>query len=242
MLINVDAKALEWYAAVYLSQDKVGIEELTDGTVDQHTDNQQRLGLPSRLVAKIFLFRLIFGGSAFSYANDPDFSYISSDQRFWQFAIDKFYDKYRGLEQWHSSLMEEVQTTHRLVMPTGRIYTFEQFSKRGELFFPRTQILNYPVQGLGADLMTIARVFFGRNLSRRRELNSLVKLISTVHDSLLIDSPEECVDEVCKMLYNAWDKIPENFEKLFGCKFNLPMRCEIQVGPTWGTMEDYHAN
>lgn len=242
MLINVDAKALEWYAAVYLSQDKVGIEELVDGTIDQHTDNQRRIGLPSRLVAKIFLFRLIFGGSAFSYANDPDFSYISNDQRFWQHAIDKFYEKYRGLEQWHTSLMEEVLTTGRLVMPTGRIYTYEQYLKRGELTYPRTQILNYPVQGLGADLMTIARVSVGRNLTRSTALNSSVKLISTVHDSLLLDSPSKLVDDTCKLLYNAWDRIPENFEKLFGVKFNLPMRCEIQVGQTWGTMEDYHAN
>jgi DNA polymerase I-like protein with 3'-5' exonuclease and polymerase domains len=240
MLINVDAKALEWYAAVFLSQDKVGIEELVDGTIDQHSDNQRRLKLPSRLISKIFLFRLIFGGTAFAYASDHDFKDVGWNARKWQRAIDAFYEKYGGLEQWHNDLMNQVilSPDHSLVMPTGRIYTYEPYLKRGELIFPRTQILNYPVQGLGADLMTIARVSFFRRM-RREFLRS--KLISTVHDSILVDSPKEEVDKVCELLYNTWKDIPENFRKLFGVEFNLPMRCEIQIGPTWGNMEDYHA-
>ena len=67
MLLKVDAKALEWRVAVELSGDKVGLQEILDG-VDNHADNQQRFGLPSRIIAKTYLFRLIYGGSAFSYA------------------------------------------------------------------------------------------------------------------------------------------------------------------------------
>ena len=57
MLLKVDAKALEWRVAVELSGDKVGLQEILDG-VDSHADNQQRFGLPSRLIAKTYLFRL----------------------------------------------------------------------------------------------------------------------------------------------------------------------------------------
>lgn len=56
-LINVDAKHLDWTTAVYLSQDEVGIREIKEG-FDLHTDNQKVFGLPSRLIAKIFLFRI----------------------------------------------------------------------------------------------------------------------------------------------------------------------------------------
>lgn len=58
MLLKVDAKALqlEWRVAVELSGDKVGLQEILDG-VDSHADNQQRFGLPSRLIAKTYLFR-----------------------------------------------------------------------------------------------------------------------------------------------------------------------------------------
>lgn len=240
MIVNCDARALEWYAAVYLSQDKTGIEELVDGLVDQHTDNQTRLGLPSRLIAKIFLFRLIFGGTAFAYASDPDFAEVGWNARKWQKAIDAFYEKYGGLYKWHTNLLNEVMCSpeHRLVMPTGRMYYYEPYSKRGELTWPRTQILNYPVQGLGADLMTIARVILSG-----RPMPKDVLLLSTVHDSILLDCRKKDVDFVCEALYNVWNEIPAEFERLFGVPFNLPMRCEIQVGKDWGNMEDYtHAN
>lgn len=240
MIVNVDAKALEWYAAVYLSQDKVGMQELIDGKVDQHTDNQRRLGLPSRLIAKIFLFRLIFGGTAYAYANDPDFAEVGWSSKKWQRAIDAFYDKYEGLFRWHGNLLNEVMCSeiHQLVMPSGRTYSFEPLLKRGELTWPRTQILNYPVQGLGADLMTIGRLLLWRSVRQ----SPSIKLISTVHDSVVVDCPKKDVDFVCDSMYKAWEEIPAEFERQFGVPFNLPMRCEIQVGKDWGSMEDYHAN
>ena len=95
MLLQADAKQLEWVGATYLSQDQVALKEIW-GSVDQHADNQTRFGLPSRLVAKTFVFRLIYGGSAYSYANDPNFRDIGNE-KFWQGVIDQFYDKYKCL-------------------------------------------------------------------------------------------------------------------------------------------------
>lgn len=60
MLIEADARALEWLGAVYLSKDKTGYDEIISG-VDQHTLNQKAFNLPTgpegRLVAKKFVFR-----------------------------------------------------------------------------------------------------------------------------------------------------------------------------------------
>lgn len=97
MLLQADAKQLEWVGATYLSQDQVALNEILNN-VDQHTDNQERFGLPSRLIAKTFVFRLIYGGSAYSYANDPDFKAIGNES-FWQGVIDEFYKKYFGLKE-----------------------------------------------------------------------------------------------------------------------------------------------
>src|SRR5213596_3659755 len=100
MLINCDANALEWLGAIYHSKDRVGYEEIKAG-FDQHSDNQQRLGLPSRLLSKTFLFRLIYGGSAYAYSADYEFSKVNGNtERHWQERIDKFYDKYKGLKIW----------------------------------------------------------------------------------------------------------------------------------------------
>lgn len=56
MLVSCDAKALEWITAAWLSGDETAITEIIN-EIDQHTDNQQRFGLPSRLIAKTFVFR-----------------------------------------------------------------------------------------------------------------------------------------------------------------------------------------
>lgn len=231
MLINIDAKQLEWVSAVYLSKDKVGYEEIRNN-VDTHSVNQQRLKLPTRLIAKTFLFRLIYGGSSYSYAHDPEFTHVSTNVKYWDKIIEEFYSKYSGLHKWHGKLMREAVSTGKVVMPTGREYEFHRY--KGE--WPRTTILNYPVQGFGADLMAIARVSLYRRLLAR-SLSS--RLICTVHDSIVVDSPSAEVSEIVSITNGVWKDIPRNFEKLFGVQFDLPLKCEILVGEDWGNLEEY---
>ena len=226
MIIEADASGLEVVCAAYLSQDKVLMGEIWDG-VDIHGRNQDVLKLPERVIAKIFIFRLVYGGTAYSYANDPDFNYISRDPKYWQKIIDVFYDKYQGIYKWHNALLNEVQLKGGYSSPTGRRYKFEPVLKRGEFSWPLTTIKNYIVQGLGADLMSIARV------SAKRGLKDRVLFVATVHDSIVVDSPNEIVYDVCEVLENVFVDIPKNFETVFGKEFNLPMKGECMFGPCW---------
>lgn len=59
LIINADGKAVEWVVGSWLANDPVALKEIIDG-LDMHTDNQARFGLPSRLIAKKFIFRLKF--------------------------------------------------------------------------------------------------------------------------------------------------------------------------------------
>jgi DNA polymerase I-like protein with 3'-5' exonuclease and polymerase domains len=237
MLISADISGLEWVTAAYLSQDLTALLEITTG-VDQHSDNQKRFGLPERRLAKVFIFRIIYGGGAWSYANDPDFSGVSKSEKYWQGIIDQFYDKYKGLHRWHTKIVQEVTLNGQLVMPHGRIYTFEK-NKYNE--WPRTTILNYPVQGLGADLMMIGRISF---FTRLKKSGIPALLVSSIHDSLVVDCPvdkgmEVCYN-VCRMLKSSIEDIPSNFNRIFKLDFNLPMKCEISMGLNKKEMEVWH--
>lgn len=238
MLLQADAKQLEWVGAAYLSQDPVAIEEIWN-EVDMHSDNQKRFDLPTRLIAKTFVFRLIYGGSAYSYANDPDFKHLGGE-KYWQKIIDSFYNKYNKLYEWHESIYKEAKVKQQLTMPTGRIYKFIPEINGDRVSYPRTKILNYPVQGLGADLMAIARVSLHTKLKDKQD----IKMVNTVHDSIILDFNSKLWDN--KVLVSIVDQcftdIPDNFTKLFGKTFNLPMRVECQIGPTWGNMEVIDAN
>lgn len=229
--VSVDAKALEWVAVAYLSQDPVAMEEIENG-VDQHTLNQEAFGLPSRHIAKIFVFRLIYGGTEYSYAKDPDFAEVSKDVKFWKEVIEKFYDKYKGIRDLHQRWMREIQDNGWHRMPTGRVYEHKPDPVRFE--WPRTQILNYPVQGLGADLMAICRVLVQRKI---RERGLWANLVSTVHDSIYVACMEDKCSQIVEIYEEAFNETPAAFEKAFGVAFNLPMRCECTVGTNMGNMK-----
>lgn len=231
MFVNCDASGLEVNCAAYLSQDQVLMDEIIN-RADIHSNNQARFGLPpgdnGRLIAKIFVFRLIYGGSAYSYANDPNFTAVSASEKYWQKVIDEFYNKYQGMYAWHIKILQEVTLNKRLVMPTGRQYDFFPTNNyRGEPKWPETKIKNYPVQGLGADVMTIARVDFARRFWKSELIG---KLRSTVHDSIVVDVPSKDVDKTIEMFYDVFACIPKNFKSIFGVEYNLPLFCEVKIG------------
>lgn len=239
MLINLDAKALEWVTCCYLSQDKIGREELSQG-IDFHARNQERFGLPSRIISKTFAFRSIYcdetSGGAYGFSTDPNFKSVSSSQRWWQKRIDEFFNTYSGIAKWHSQIIKEVSSTGRLVTDWGREYPFfRKKNKNGDQVWPKTQIYNYPVQGLGAELMAIVRVSLMR---RMRAIGLKALLRSTVHDSVLIDAPEKEVDIIVPLIYNVFRDVPANFKKLFNVEFNMELKAEVQVGNNLGEMKN----
>jgi DNA polymerase-1 len=236
MIVNADAKSLEINVAAYLSQDPILLDEVRSG-FDMHAANQKMLGLPSRLIAKVFVFRLIYGGSAYAYSVDSDFAECGFSAKKWQQIIDTFYDKYKGLAQWHNHLMRTVIKDGFLKMPTGREYHYQpKQDYKGEIKWPRTTILNYPVQGLGADIMAIARVIFAKKF-RDAKINGV--LINTVHDSIecdVVDMNE--VKRTSKLFFETFQEIPATFKAIFGVEYNLPLFCEVSYGHNRKDLEE----
>lgn len=230
MLLNIDLKGTEWIAINWFSQDPIGCKEIVEG-LDQHSLNQKAFKLPDRVTAKVFVFRLIYGGTSYSYVYDPNFNWISKQPKYWQRVIDSFYEKYKGIKQQHTRWMSEAVDTSCLTMPTGRIYRFTPYvSPSGERKWPRTKILNYPVQGLGHDLTTIARVSLYKRIKKINELASNILFISTVHDSIVLDFPDSLVDLVRPVVEGVANDLPVNFYRLFNVEFNLPIKFELTVG------------
>src|SRR5579859_5808027 len=122
MLVACDASQLEWRTILQLSQDEIGRAEVNEGQ-DTHSLNQKAFDLPSRLIAKIYLFRTIFRGSGFSFANDPAFMHVSADPKYWDQVGVKFFAKYAGINACHMAWSQSVVRGEPLVGPTGRQWT-----------------------------------------------------------------------------------------------------------------------
>ena len=241
MIINVDAKALEWCTYLFLSQDKVGLEEwqavVDDPTKnDVHRANQAAFNLPSRLVAKVFLFRWIYRGSAYAYSKDPDFTPVSTSVDFWQDVIDKYYAKYPSIYKTHKDYLERATKTGLITSPFGRVYEFHPFVKpNGETKWNESDIVNWPNQGCGADVMAVARIAI-RQRARRLKLEG--KLISTVHDSVVADAPSKEKDAWCELFSQVFVDLPQLVTKSYDVEWNVPMVGEVSVGNNMLDLEE----
>jgi len=120
------------------------IEEL-NRKVDIHAVNQEAFKLPERVIAKILVFRILYGGNEYSFVHDPDFASVSTSLKYWKKVIDRFYEKYNGIAQWHANIIREVGRTGTLTTPLGRSYTWD-LHKYGSYKIPETEVKNYPVK------------------------------------------------------------------------------------------------
>lgn len=223
-----------WCTYLFLSQDPTGLEEwqgvIDDPTkYDIHKANQAAFALPSRLIAKVFLFRWIYRGSAFAYSRDPDFMGVSKSVDFWQEVIEKYYRKYKRIEATHLAYIKQATTTGQIISPFGREYTFEPVKKwNGELKWNESDITNYPNQGCGADVMAVARVAV---FSRWKRANLQGRLISTVHDSIVADVPDNEIQQVADIFNQVFLDLPQLITRAYGVEWNVPMLGEVSVGP-----------
>lgn len=230
MLINADFKGLEIVTAAELSRDEVLCQELILGE-DIHSNNQNAFKLPSRLIAKVLKFRILYGGSAWSFANDPDFTSVSRSEKYWQEVIDNYYIKYKGIKSWHDSLLMTVMRTGYIEIPSGRYFPYKKDGYR----WPLTTIKNYAVQGMGADLVKLARIDFYNKLIDSG-LEGL--FVGTIHDSLVVDTPEKNVYNISRMLKDSIESVPKLCKEHWDYDFNLPLTCEIMVGKNKKDMEE----
>ena len=238
MIVYFDAAALEWRTIAELTGDKTAIEEICGG-LDAHTDNQHKFNLPSRLIAKLFLYRAIYRGPAYAYANDVEFSHVSKNVGFWENVISAFYEKYSGIAREHERWIYEVNKHGRLINPiTGRIHQFKKVKKGWEEVYSENDITNYPNQSFGAELMACARVHICKRLKEEGLYNKAVYPILTVHDSNLFDvvQDREVIVQCIEIVRDTILDIRNIWKERYGVGLQVPHDCEIKVGPTWADL------
>lgn len=234
MLIQCDASQLEWRTILELSGDEVGLAEILEGQ-DTHANNQKAFDLPSRLIAKIFLFRTIFRGSGWAFANDNDFMHVSSDPAFWDDMNEKFYKKYYGIDNQHKVWSDLVVSGKPIVGPLGRHWFIPMGrDARGNLKIPINALTNYPVQGTGADIMTIARISAYKRIKRE---GIPCDFISTVHDSIVLDTHVKYLEPIRVIFDQVFADLPKNIKNIFGYDWKVPMACESKFGPNMADMK-----
>ena len=220
-IIEVDFAQLEFRTAVFLAQDKQGMEDIKN-KIDVHKFTADVIGV-SRQDAKAHTFKPLYGGTT---GTDAEKKYYKT-----------FAEKYKGISKWHEELQTQAITYKRIKLPTGREYAFpyaERMPWGGSSY--GTQIKNYPVQGLAtADIVPLACIKIYK-LMNEQKVKSL--LINTVHDSIVADvyPGEEAV--MSKIFDEGTASVIPALDEYYGINFNVPLDTEIKMGYNWLDMKE----
>jgi len=231
-IIEGDYSGLEFRTACELSRDAQGIADILEGK-DIHRQTASiinqcsttEVSKDARQRAKAFSFLPLFGGT--SYGHPPHIAAY----------LDGFYGIYEGIHAWHQSLMTGTLKNGTVETPSGRQYFWPDVIRtKNQRVSNATQILNYPVQGFSADLVQLSCI---RAFRLFKQHNLLSKLILSVHDSIVVDTHPDEIEQVKGILTQAMTKVGEESEKLFNYKLVVPLDIEISGGINWLEQEEY---
>ena len=213
---EIDFAQLEFRTAVFLSQDKQGMEDIKNG-VDVHQYTADIIGV-SRQEAKGHTFKPLYGGM----------SGTDNEKRYYE----AFKHKYKGITAWHDKLQDEAITYKTVKLPSGREYAFpyaERMPWGGSSY--STQIKNYPVQGFAtADIVPLACINI-QKLFDKHNVKSM--LINTVHDSVVADVYPDEEDIAVNLMRKGSAQVVDSLKELYGIDFNVPLDTEVKIGENW---------
>lgn len=226
LITEADFTALEWVCAGNLSLDKQIIDDVVNGK-DIHTQTatiihqcaKADVSKDLRASVKKWSFAPLYGGRGVGSA--PHI----------QNYFDQFMIIYYGLARWHQSLMQGVLKNGTVQTPSGRQYFWPNARRYGNgRISNATQVVNYPVQGFGNDLVQLACV---RALRRFKETQLKSLLVLTVHDSIVVDTHPDEVGQVSNILHWAMKDVLDEASERWGASFALPLTIEISSGKNW---------
>jgi DNA polymerase I-like protein with 3'-5' exonuclease and polymerase domains len=238
LILVIDLSQLEWRVAAWLSQDPVAMQEIIDG-IDCHLDNAVTFfgDAKYRQDAKIFTFRLLYGGSAYAFYMDPKMPDFTLKK--WNDIERQYKQKYNVLTRWQDMNIVTVgQDKGWLYSPTGRIYRIPQEESKkfpGAMIYKETCIKNYPVQG-GAtgDIVPLAMHEMWKRMQLSPSAYQSTYWMGQVHDSVLFDTMPHEVKRVAHLGISVFEDLPKIISDLWGVNFNLPMTGEATWGPNYG--------
>jgi DNA polymerase I-like protein with 3'-5' exonuclease and polymerase domains len=221
MILEVDFAQLEFRTAVFLAQDKQGMEDIKN-KIDVHQYTADIIGV-SRQDAKAHTFKPLYGGVTGT----------EDEKRYYT----KFLEKYKDIKVWHEQLQSEAIRFKRIKLPTGREYSFpyaERTPWGGSTY--GTQIKNYPVQGFAtADIVPLACINIYK-LMKEKNVKSL--LVNTVHDSIVADVHPDEKYIMGKIFEQGTAEVIPALKEYYKIDFNVPLDTEIKIGYNWLDMEE----
>ena len=255
VIVEVDFNQLEVVALAHVTRDIQLIKDISGG-VDIHSALYEGLfgRKPTKEERKPFkarTFQLIYGAGAKAIAKQAGCS-LDEAKKF----VDVFYTRYPQVAKWHTEFAEQVERestyelnedglrekvkTFVLHTETGRKFLFKEYFNEGSWStrtynFSPTELKNYPIQGLATgDIVPMMLGIIFRALEGRDD----VKMVNTIHDSLMFDVAGSAATGFIKEITNILKDTHKYFEERFKVPLALKLNAGVSVGKNWFDMKE----
>lgn len=237
-ILEADYKQLEVRIAAWLSDDPVMKDIFIKGR-DCHQEiafsifkkPKGEISHYMRWLAKNILFGLLYGRGYESVATGPEQEDIAryGGERWSIEQVKEFFENllaaWEEYAAWQQHQRQLGYQQHGIMMPTGRRRRFDFIPKSDAGYVGRASF-NNPVQGVAADFTVAALIKLHARLPEGAHI------ISTVHDCIIVECPDELVQEVAALMHQIMEKEP-----LFDLG-GVPLQIDLEISDRWGAKEE----
>ena len=225
LLADADYSQIELRVLAHISGDKNMIEAFqTDADIHTLTAAQVNRVSPEEVTpamrreAKAVNFGIVYGIGAFSLAKDLGISRARAED-----YIEGYLQTYSGVREYmRLSIQQAKERGYSVTMFGRRRYLPELSASNANIRnYGERVARNMPIQGTAADIIKIAMICVH---SRLKEELPEARLILQVHDELIVETPEEFSDKVCKLLQEEMQK---------AVNLTILLKADAKSGKTW---------
>lgn len=206
-LICADLSQAEYRFLAHFSGDEDLINAYKNG-IDIHTLVSKEIGIERRM-AKIVNFALLYGMGPEALASKLGISFQEARN-----YISKYFARFPGIQNYLTQAVAYGKANKGIRLMSGRLRKLNKYD------FIDNMCKNTPIQGAVAEYMKLCMISLHRMF-----LGTPVKMLIQVHDELLIECPENMLDETM----SAVKKVMESVHLL-----SVPMVAEAKAAKSWG--------
>jgi DNA polymerase-1 len=226
VFVSADYSQFELRLAAILAGDEVLINDF-NGDVDIHAKTAaETYGIPlddvtknQRRAAKVINFGILYGMSPHGLAVAANMSFDEAKK-----FIDHYFELRAPIRKFIDNTLEKartegyVETYFGRRRPTPDVNSSNFMVREGA----KRAAANMPIQGTEADLMKLAM------LKVDERLGNLGNQILQIHDSILVECPEENAEKVADILKDTMENIyPE---------LKIKLKVDVSIGKNWGEL------
>ena len=224
-IMDADYSQIELRVLSHISKDKVMQDAFNQGVDIHKVTASQVFDIPldevpkeMRSKAKAVNFGIVYGISEFGLAKN-----IGTSWREAKDYIDKYLQKYNGIHTFMTDIVKEAKEKGYVTTLYGRRRYIPELKNKNKnmVQFGERVAMNTPIQGTAADIIKIAMNKLYRAL---RDNNLKSKLVMQVHDELIVETYEDELDIVEKLMREAMENV---------IKLDIPLEIDLNVGQSW---------